>query len=43
MKLLSSNTRNKQIPLSNALFYGSCPEFRESVLARSQRLNEKCV
>ena len=32
MKVLSSHTYNRQLPLSNVSFYGSCSEFREPVL-----------
>ena len=35
IKILSSHTYNRQLPLSNDSYYGSCSEFREPVLGHS--------
>ena len=35
INVLSSNTNNRQLPLSNDSYYGSCSEFREPVLGHS--------
>ena len=35
IKILSSHTYNRQLPLSNDSYYGACSEFREPVLGHS--------
>ena len=41
--MLSSHTYNQQLSLSDASYYGSCSEFRESVLDHSDWINNCSV